>query len=189
MQKAKQLKTNVSLIKHLLSSLRLGASLHVAFAVCIGFILCVSIYDSLLVVQYKTTILFEERNPVCAMLIKQDPGSLSWFLAGKAVGNFLVVSILIGLYRFNYRHAMPVAEGVAAFQLLLLVYLNFSDPWTGFLYFDGLASHDPEKFSKGITILATHLVVLISIVVGTLTWARYKSNRKRSATSVGSAAM
>ena len=153
------------------------------FAVCLLFIVSVSVYDSLLVVQFQETILHDERNPICAMLIQQDPHHLTWFLTGKTLGNLLVISTLIGLARFKYRHVMLVVTYVALFQLSLVFYLNYSDKQTGFLHFDGLFSRDPVMFASGIKSLLIHLTAVMSITLTAVTsWtirSKCKTARKK----------
>jgi len=133
------------------------------FMYCILFIGCVSIYDSYLVVQFREAILHDERNPICEMLIRKDPNSLSWFLAGKFLGNVGVIGILILLRKLRYQRTITVAKGVAFFQLCLLTYLTFSDHMTGFLHFDDLYSHDPERLRVARLSLAVHIAALVAI--------------------------
>ena len=146
------------------------------FLACLTFIVCVSIYDSYLVVLYRDSILDDERNPICKLLIRQDPYQLSWFLLGKALGNVVVVGTLIALKRFGYRANMTIATSIALFQFCLLLYLNFSDRMTGFLHFDGLCSHEPERFQEGLNSVVVHGVALIGILmVGIVTRTSWRS--------------
>jgi hypothetical protein len=148
------------------------------FFACLVFILGVSIYDTYLVVLYRDSILVDERNPICELLIRQDPRQLSWFLLGKTLGNLGVMATLMALYWFRYPWAISVAASVAMFQFWLLVFLNFSDPLTGFLYFDGLLSHDPKQFAEGVSSASTHgLVTLGFLMVGILMRIWWKSLR------------
>ena len=91
---------------------------------CIVFIVCVSIYDTYLILIYPDGILSGELNPMCRFLIRQDQSYFSWFIGGKLIGNIMVVGVLLGLYYFRFRHVLTVAKGVAFFQLSLLAFLH-----------------------------------------------------------------
>lgn len=136
------------------------------FAFCVLFIVCVSIYDTYLVLAYPNGILVGERNPICLYLIRQDASQFSWFIAGKVLGNVMVVSTLLGLYFSGFRHALTVAKGVALFQLSLLIFLHFSDRRTGFLHFDDIGSNDPSKFYWAMWSLLLHVLVIGTVIVG-----------------------
>ena len=136
------------------------------FACCVLFIVCVSIYDTYLVLAYPAGILVGERNPICLYLIRQDMSQFSWFIGGKVLGNIVVVSTLLGLYFSGFRHALTVAKGVALFQLLLLVFLHMSDPCTGLLHFDDLGSKVSSKFYSAMWSLLLHLSVIGAVIVG-----------------------
>lgn len=157
------------------------------FFACLVFIVGVSIYDTYLVFLYQDSILFNEFNPICELLIRKDPHQLSWFLLGKTLGNLGVVGTLMTLYRLGYRWTNSVATNVALFQLLLLVFLNFSDPRTGFLSFDGLFSHDPEKFAQGVSSAAIHgFAILGFLMVWVLTriwWRTMRSSPRTLGTT------
>lgn len=151
------------------------------FFACLIFIIGVSTYDTYLVVLYRESILDDERNPICELLIRKDPLQLSWFLLGKILGNIFVVGTLVALDRFGYRRSMTIATSVALFQFWLLVFLNFSDPLTGFLYFDGLFSHDPKQFAQGLSSAVIHGVVTIGLLMfSILTRIWWKSIRNSS---------
>jgi len=128
------------------------------------FIVGVSIYDSYLVAIYRECILYDERNPICEMLIRKDPGNLSWFMAGKFLGNLCVVGTLLLLRWIGYGHTLVVARGVAFFQAALLVFLTLSDPKTGLLHFDDLSSHDPAKAATAVNSALLQAIVLVGIV-------------------------
>ncbi len=110
----------------------------------------------------------DERNPICAALIQEDPNHLTWFYTGKFVGNVTVISVLSFLFRIRFLHARVIAFAVAGFQILLTTYLCFSDPITGLLDFGGLCSHDPLRYRKSVDSLVLHvfaMLVLGSIVI------------------------
>lgn len=134
------------------------------FALCLLWIVGVSIYDTYLVILCKGHILIDERNPICVMLIKQDPNSLCWFIVGKFLGNAFVITSLAILKCIKYSRTMVIANSVAAFQLVLLLYLTFSDKYTRFLYFDGLFSHNPSHFNEAIGIVTVHVIVLAALI-------------------------
>ena len=53
--------------------------------------------------------------------------SVEPFLCCKAAGTLLVLTILALMYRHTPRLAWPVIQSVAAFQLLLLVFLHVAE--------------------------------------------------------------
>ena len=138
------------------------------FSFCLLFIVCVSIYDTYLVSVYRDTILLEERNPICLYLIQQDTSQLTWFIAGKLVGNLVVAGTLLSLFWFGFRRALTVAKGVACFQFLLLFYLLFSDPTTGILDFDGLVSSSSSEFRQAVLSAMAHIGVVVPTLMGSV---------------------
>ncbi|MFT5302811.1 MAG: hypothetical protein ACI814_003628 [Mariniblastus sp.] len=141
------------------------------FMSCIVFILSVSIYDCYLVALYRDHVLHGERNPICEILIRNDPNGLTWFMLGKCLGNLGVVSILITLRWLRYRPILIIAASVAMFQMILLVYLTYSDPLTGFLHFDDIFSNDPLLAGIAIKTLAVHLACLaITVTLAGFKW-------------------
>ena len=149
-----------------------------AFLGCLAFIVSVSIYDSYLVALYRECILYDERNPICEMLIRKDPNTLSWFMAGKLAGNLGVVGTLVLLRWVGYNRTLMVASGVAAFQLVLLTFLTISDPMTGLLHFDDLFSHNPAKAAKALNSAMLHAVVLSGMIaLGVIIGVRWKTIR------------
>ena len=135
-----------------------------AFLSCLLFIVGVSFYDCYLVAINRECILFDERNPICEILIRRDPNNLSWFMAGKLLGNLGVVGTLLLLHWIGYRHSLVVAQGVAIFQKALLIFLTFSDSKTGLLHFDDLLSHDPAKAAKAWNSAIMHAAACLGIV-------------------------
>lgn len=85
----------------------------------------VSLYDALLVFQYREVI--EEQNPFCAWLISLEPEYVSLFLAGKGLGTISVMAILFLLFRHWSRLAIPVAASLMMFQVGLMGYLHGTD--------------------------------------------------------------
>ena len=149
-----------------------------AFLGCLLFIVGVSIYDSYLVALYPLTILEDERNPICKMLIQKDPLYLSWFLAGKFIGNLIVVGSLALMSWIGYRRIMAVTFGVTLFQAGLLAYLTLSDPLTGVLHFGDLFSHDPARAAQALKSLAIHMSIFsCTVIVGGLTVVGWRSKR------------
>jgi hypothetical protein len=96
----------------------------VMFYVALCTIGLISAYDAYLVRVYQSVILDIEQNPICAMLIRCDPQTLSYFVLAKAVGTALVLLALAALFAWRRKLALPVVAGVTMFQLGLLVYLN-----------------------------------------------------------------
>ena len=149
-----------------------------AFLGCLLFIVGVSIYDSYLVALYRDAILFDERNPICEILIRKDPNHLSWFMLGKFLGNLGVVGTLMLLRWIGYKQTLTVAVGVAFFQLALLTFLTFSDPMTGLLHFDDLYSQDPVRAAKAVNSALLHGVVMtVTIVAGLIVSVKWKNIR------------
>ena len=93
-------------------------------AACV-FIGLVSLYDALLVVEYRYGI--SEENPVCRYLIGLAPETLTFFLAGKFVGTTLVISILVAISKFRFGWACLIAFALVVFQIGLLFYLQCAD--------------------------------------------------------------
>jgi len=149
-----------------------------AFLGCLFFIVGVSIYDSYLVALYRDSILDDERNPICEILIQKDPDNLSWFMLGKLAGNFCVIGTLMLLRWIGYKYSLVVAFGVAIFQLALLTFLTFSDPLTGLLHFDDLLSTDPDRVAKAMYSAMLHVVALMltSVAIG-IAGIRWKTTR------------
>lgn len=95
------------------------------YAASVLLIGLVSLYDALLVFQYREVI--EEQNPFCAWLISLEPEYVSLFLAGKGLGTISVMAILFLLFRHWSRLAIPVAASLTMFQVGLLGYLHGTD--------------------------------------------------------------
>lgn len=149
-----------------------------AFLACLLFIVGVSVYDTYLVLINRDAILFDERNPICEILIRQDPNNLTWFIVGKLAGNLGVVGTLLCLRWMGYQRILIVTIGVALFQFLLLTFLTFSDPMTGLLHFDGLYSRNPAIVAQAQTSVFLHSLALGGLLVtGTITGIRWKTIR------------
>jgi hypothetical protein len=86
----------------------------------------VSAYDGYLVKHYEVCILQEERNPLALHIIRASGNDVMPFLWLKAAGTLLVLAILGWLYRWAPRLALPVVQGVAGFQFLLLLFIHLS---------------------------------------------------------------
>ncbi len=157
-----------------------GSLVRQAFLGCLLFIVGVSIYDSYLVALYREFILYDERNPVCEILIQKDPENLTWFMVGKLIGNMLVIGTLALLRWIGYKQTLTVALSVALFQFALLMFLTFSDPITGLLHFDDLFSHNPDRAAKALNSAMLHAIALAITVAGVITGIRWKSIRNIS---------
>jgi hypothetical protein len=77
------------------------------FAIAVAMVAVTSIYDAFLVYQFRVAI--QEQNPFCKWLISLEPECVSVFLLSKGLGTLGVVSILIGLFKYWRRVAVPVA--------------------------------------------------------------------------------
>ncbi len=110
-----------------LRSSRLVAELSVWYFRSSWFaIATISAYDAYLVMLYRNVILSVEQNPLCAMLIAWDPHDLSFFLVAKILGTMTVLGVLVVMYYWRRRWALPVITGVCVFQMGLLLYLNMA---------------------------------------------------------------
>jgi hypothetical protein len=111
-------------------SLRFGPNLlrRHWFTVLWVFIGLVSLFDGFLVVRFRDVIPEVEQNPIGAFLLDLDHGGPGLFLRTKAAGTLLVLSALIGLYRYRRCWAAPVTGTLACFQCALLVYLTSGTP-------------------------------------------------------------
>ena len=98
------------------------------FAVLWTFIGFVSLFDSFLIVRFSDVIIDVEENPVGAYLLTLSNGSPWIFVRTKAAGTLLVLSALVGLYRYRRGWAFPVTGSVACFQCCLLLYLTSGAP-------------------------------------------------------------
>ena len=95
------------------------------FAVSVILVAATSAYDAFLVYRYRFAV--NEQNPICAWLISLEPEYVSCFLLGKGLGTLIVVSVLIYLFRYWRRAAIPVALSLVLFQLGLMTYLHGTD--------------------------------------------------------------
>ena len=96
---------------------------------CVYGLICASIavisfYDALLVFVFREVIMDFERNPVGRALIEMQQGEVTVFLAAKALGTAVVISVLLFLYARFEKYSYAVASSVAAFQAGLLGYLS-----------------------------------------------------------------
>jgi hypothetical protein len=92
------------------------------------FIGMVSLFDSLLVARMADVIAEVEQNPVGSYLLRLGDGDPALFLRTKAAGTVLVLSALVGLYRYRRCWALPVTGSLAGFQCWLLLYLTSGAP-------------------------------------------------------------
>lgn len=93
------------------------------FTVCCSLITLIGVLDTWLVVKYANSIYEMEENPICLILIRQDPYDLMVFVYGKAIGLVVVNSVLLGLFYYWRKVGVVVTYGVTLFQLSLLAYL------------------------------------------------------------------
>jgi hypothetical protein len=89
------------------------------------FIGAVSVYDAYLVMLYQVCILDVELNPIACCIMRGEH-DVAGFLLAKALGTTVVLVILIALYTHAPRLAYPVIGAVSAFQMALLMFLNFA---------------------------------------------------------------
>lgn len=135
---------------HLLASCFSQNRNGIFLATCLAIIVTVSVYDSWLVYLMRDQILEDEKNPICLALIQLDPQNLSWFYGGKFLGNVFVAGTLTTLFMVRYKYWCPVTISVTGFQLMLTLYLKFSDPTTGVLHFEGLFSYHDSEFNRSL---------------------------------------
>ena len=87
-----------------------------------------SFFDGFLVARFSGVIQEVEQNPVGSFLLELNHGKPGIFLRTKAAGTLLVLSTLVGLYRYRRGWALPVTGAVACFQFGLLLYLTSGAP-------------------------------------------------------------
>jgi len=90
-----------------------------------AWIAAVSTHDAVLIVVHHNLIRQTEQNPLGRWLIEAQGGEVWLFLSLKIAGTAAVCTTLVGLYHCRYRYTLVVAGGVACFQLLLLIHLQF----------------------------------------------------------------
>lgn len=93
-----------------------------------AFIAAVSVYDTLLVVEFREGI--TEENPFCRYLIHLDPDTLAFFLTGKLLGTSSVLISLVGISIFRPPWAVVVTTALVIFQSSLLYYLQAVDTYS-----------------------------------------------------------
>ena len=96
------------------------------FALCWLFVAFVSVHDGYLVALYPGTIVEFERNPINQRLLSFGGGNIWYMIAAKTVGTVLTCSLLLMLFWQKRWLGTCVAMCVAAFQLVLLLYLMFA---------------------------------------------------------------
>ena len=98
------------------------------FAILWSFIGIVSLFDGFLVARFSGVIQEVEQNPVGSFLLDLDHGRPGVFLRTKAAGTLLVLTTLVGFYRYRRGWALPITGAIACFQCGLLLYLTSGAP-------------------------------------------------------------
>ena len=98
-------------------------------AACVLTIAAISGLDIWFAVE-SSSILRQEKNPICLWLMQLEPDHFTFFIAGKSTGTLAVLLTLVLLNTRGYRHAMFVTLTVTLFQICLLTFLTLSDPLT-----------------------------------------------------------
>lgn len=99
-------------------------------AACL-FIGLVSAYDAYLTMAYAPFLVQLEVNPIGRTIMRLDEGNflqmqrIALFLGLKFAGTICAISVIHFLGHYQRRWASPVALSLAAFQVLLLIYLQF----------------------------------------------------------------
>lgn len=88
----------------------------------------VSAYDAFLAMKFRSDLPLMERNLLGRALLHLDNDGPALFLTVKFLGTILALGILANLYHLRPQWAMKVAYGVTAFQIGLVVYLNWAGP-------------------------------------------------------------
>lgn len=88
----------------------------------------VSAYDAFLAMKFRSDLPLMERNLLGRALLQLDNDDPALFLTVKFLGTMTVLGILANLYHLRPQWAMKVAYGVTAFQIGLVVYLNWAGP-------------------------------------------------------------
>ncbi len=85
----------------------------------------VSVYDVYWSFKTRDVLPEMELNPVGYWLIELDGGDISLFMTCKMVGTMLVILSVPALYAYKRHWGMACATGLAVFQSMLFLYLNF----------------------------------------------------------------
>ena len=96
------------------------------FHLLLMFILSVSLYDTLLIVQYSESIRSMECNPMGRWLIDLAAGDVDVFVRVKLAGTTVTLTSLALLWRLGSRKTFPVTTSVAAYQAGLFAYLTLA---------------------------------------------------------------
>lgn len=96
----------------------------VIFGACCLVVMVVSVYDAMLVVLHRDLINKFEQNPIGRWFMDMQAGDVWLFVSAKLIGTALVCALLVMLYEYRVRLAVPVSGGLACFQLALLWYLT-----------------------------------------------------------------
>lgn len=86
----------------------------------------VSAYDAFLAMKYRIDLPLMEQNLIGRALLELDGDGPAMFLGVKFVGTITVLGVLANLYHVRPQWAMTVAYGVSAFQIGLVMYLNWA---------------------------------------------------------------
>ena len=101
----------------------------VLFELCLAVIVFVTAVDIFWSIYLSKDLLTNEQNPIAKWIIslgdRLDLNGVAVLCSLKVVGTFLVLFICRTIYERKYKWAIPVAGGVAAFQLWLFGYLHF----------------------------------------------------------------
>jgi len=109
-----------------------------------SFVGAVSFYDGYLLAANREVIGETEENPVCRYLLQINRGDVSLLLRSKALGTGAALLTMVAVWLRDKRIGLPITAAVAAFQLVLLLYLTFAPPglldgkrWHGYYYAGG----------------------------------------------------
>lgn len=84
----------------------------------------VSAYDAFLTMKYRDELFIMEENLLGRLLMMLNDGDPALFLGMKFLGTTMVLGILANIYHRRPQWGMAIAQGVAAFQIVLLAYLT-----------------------------------------------------------------
>jgi hypothetical protein len=96
------------------------------FQILAVLIVCVSLYDTYLIVLFSHSIRHQEKNPIGCWLIDVAAGDVGVFVRAKLAGTLIVMTTLVMMRRCRSPRTVPVTTSVAAYQVGLFTYLTFA---------------------------------------------------------------
>jgi len=101
-------------------------SVGVLFRLVWLFIIAVSMYDAYLVLQLRDVIHTTERNPLGLALLELAGGDVWLFLLVKVAGTIVACTLLLILFKVDWKLGLAIASIMAVLQFALLLFLQFA---------------------------------------------------------------